>query len=153
MERHAAYFLKITSSMSYKNSCFQNVKEEKDHAEDTSLKVVKYARTPVMSTYLVAFVVGEFDFVEGSDANGVTIRVYTPKGREVRGQFALEVSLAKCITNFCQVTLISTITLLNVCLNVCYFWDFVVKSKNNALINIYPDFFLILCLLNSVLIF
>nr|XP_058942457.1 puromycin-sensitive aminopeptidase-like [Pocillopora verrucosa] len=36
-----------------------NVKEEKDHAEDTSLKVVKYARTPVMSTYLVAFVVGE----------------------------------------------------------------------------------------------
>ena len=153
MERHAAYFLKITSSMSYKNSCFQNVKEEKDHAEDTSLKVVKYARTPVMSTYLIAFVVGEFDFVEGRDANGVTIRVYTPKGREVRGQFALEVSLAKCITNFCQVTLISTITLLNVCLNVCCFWDFVVKSKNNALINIYPDFFLILCLLNSVLIF
>ena len=115
MERHAAYFLKITSSMSYKNSCFQNVKEEKDHAEDTSLKVVKYARTPVMSTYLVAFVVGEFDFVEGRDANGVTIRVYTPKGREVRGQFALEVSLAKCITNFSQFILISTIILLNVC--------------------------------------
>ena len=112
MERHAGYFLKITSSMSYKNFCFQNVKEEKDHAEDTSLKVVKYARTPVMSTYLVAFVVGEFDFVEGRDANGVTIRVYTPKGREVRGQFALEVSLAKCITNFSQFTLISTITLL-----------------------------------------
>ena len=93
---HAANFLKITSSTSYKNFCFQNVKEEKDHAEDTSLKVVKYARTPVMSTYLVAFVVGEFDFVEGRDANGVTIRVYTPKGREVRGQFALEVSLARC---------------------------------------------------------
>ena len=89
--------------MSYKNFCFQNVKEEKEYAEDTSLKVVKYARTPVMSTYLVAFVVGEFDFVEGRDANGVTIRVYTPKGREVRGQFALEVSLAKCITNFLPV--------------------------------------------------
>ncbi|XP_027041940.1 puromycin-sensitive aminopeptidase-like [Pocillopora damicornis] len=73
-----------------------NVKEEKDHAKDTSLKVVKYARTPVMSTYLVAFVVGEFDFVEGRDANGVTIRVYTPKGREVRGQFALEVA-KKCL--------------------------------------------------------
>ena len=115
MERHAAYFLKITSSMSYKNFCFQNVNEKKDHAEDTSLKVVKYARTPVMSTYLVAFVVGEFDFVEGRDANGVTIRVYTPKGRDVRGQFALEVSLAKCMTNFSQFTLISTITFLNVC--------------------------------------
>ena len=45
--------------MSYKNFCFENVKEEKDHAEDTSLKVVKYARTPVMSTYLVAFLTRE----------------------------------------------------------------------------------------------
>ena len=115
MERHAAYFLKITSSMPYTNFCFQNVKEEKDHAEDTSLKVVKYARTPVMSTYLVAFAVGEFDFVEGKDANGVTTRVYTPKGKEIQGQFALEVSLARCITNFSQFTLISTITFLNVC--------------------------------------
>ena len=44
-----------------------------------------------MSTYLVAFVVGEFDFVEGKDADGVAIRVYTPKGKAVQGQFALEV--------------------------------------------------------------
>jgi len=45
-----------------------------------------------MSTYLVAFVVGEFDFVEGKDADGVAIRVYTPKGKAVQGQFALEVN-------------------------------------------------------------
>ena len=44
-----------------------------------------------MSTYLVAFVVGEFDFVEGKDSDGVNIRVYTPKGKAVQGQFALEV--------------------------------------------------------------
>ena len=73
---------------------FQNVIEETDHTKDTSLKVVKYASTPVMSTYLVAFVVGEFDFVEGKDTDGVTIRVYTQKGKAVQGQFALEVSLA-----------------------------------------------------------
>ena len=67
--------------------------EEKDHNDDASLKVVKYATSPVMSTYLVAFVVGEFDFVEGKDADGVTIRVYTPKGKAIQGQFALEVCL------------------------------------------------------------
>ena len=140
MERHAAYFLKITSSMSYKNFCFQNVKEEKDHAEDTSLKVVKYASMPpVMSSYLVAFVVGEFDFVEGSNANGVTIRVYTPKGKEIQGQFALEVSLAKCITNFSLFTFISTIILLTVCYTfpVMLLLRFVVESKNNPLIHRY----------------
>ena len=52
---------------------------------------MKYAQSPVMSTYLVAFVVGEFDFVEGKDADGVLIRVYTPKGKAIQGQFALEV--------------------------------------------------------------
>ena len=53
---------------------------------------MKYAQSPVMSTYLVAFVVGEFDFVEGRDADDVLIRVYTPKGKAVQGQFALEVN-------------------------------------------------------------
>ena len=53
---------------------------------------MQYAQSPVMSTYLVAFVVGEFDFVEGKDADGVLIRVYTPKGKAVQGQFALEVN-------------------------------------------------------------
>ena len=51
-----------------------------------------FARSPIMSTYLVAFVVGEFDFVEEKDADGVVIKVYTPKGKAVQGKFALEVS-------------------------------------------------------------
>lgn len=74
------------------HSLSQNVVEEKDVADDASLKTVKYAPSPVMSTYLVAFVVGEFDFVEGKDADGVLIRVYTPKGKAIQGQFALEVN-------------------------------------------------------------
>jgi len=65
---------------------------EKDYMEDASLKEVKFARTPIMSTYLVAFVVGEFDFVEGKDADDVLIRVYAAKGKASQGQFALEVS-------------------------------------------------------------
>ena len=46
-----------------------------------------------MSTYLLAFIVGEFDFVEGKDANGITIRVYTPTGKAEHGRFALDVSM------------------------------------------------------------
>lgn len=70
----------------------QNVIEESSVAEDASLTMVKYAPTPIMSTYLLAFVVGEFDFVEGKDSDGVNIKVYTPKGKSIQGQFALEVS-------------------------------------------------------------
>ena len=69
----------------------QNVIEETSHPNDGSLKVVKFAKSPSMSTYLVAFVVGEFDFVDGKDVDGVPIRVYTPMKKAVQGQFALEV--------------------------------------------------------------
>ena len=56
------------------------------------LKRVTFAQTPIMSSYLLAFVVGEFDFVEEKDSNGVLIRVYTPVGKANLGQFALDVS-------------------------------------------------------------
>lgn len=45
-----------------------------------------------MSTYLLAFVVGEYDYVEDKDQDGVLVRVYTPKGKSIQGKFALEVS-------------------------------------------------------------
>ncbi|XP_041473760.1 puromycin-sensitive aminopeptidase-like [Lytechinus variegatus] len=61
--------------------------------DDPSLKVVTFATSPIMSTYLLAFVVGEFDFVEGRSADGVDVRVFTPLGKEDQGRFALEVSL------------------------------------------------------------
>lgn len=55
-------------------------------------RCVKFDRTPIMSTYLLAFVVGEFDYVEATDDDGVLIRVYTPLGKTEQGAFALEVS-------------------------------------------------------------
>ena len=57
------------------------------------LKRVTFAQTPVMSSYLLAFIVGEFDYVEATDENGVLVRVYTPVGKAEQGRFALDVSL------------------------------------------------------------
>ncbi|MBN3293815.1 PSA aminopeptidase, partial [Polypterus senegalus] len=69
-----------------------NVIDRKPYVEDDSLVEVKFARTPIMSTYLVAFVVGEYDFVEGKSSDGVLVRVYTPVGKAEQGRFALEVA-------------------------------------------------------------
>lgn len=52
---------------------------------------VKFASTPIMSTYLVAFVIGEYDYVESQSSDGITVRVYTPVGKAEQGKFALEV--------------------------------------------------------------
>jgi aminopeptidase N len=46
-----------------------------------------------MSTYLVAFVIGAYDYVETRDRNNVLIRVYTALGKKDRGLFALHVRL------------------------------------------------------------
>lgn len=51
-----------------------------------------FEKTPIMSTYLVAVVVGEYDFIESKSADGVVVRVYTPRGKKEQGRFALEVA-------------------------------------------------------------
>jgi aminopeptidase N len=49
---------------------------------------VRFATTPKMSCYLVAFVIGDFEFIEGS-ADGIPIRVYTNPGKKDLASFAL----------------------------------------------------------------
>eukprot|EP00795_Rhopilema_esculentum_P013378 gene13378-4237_t len=70
-----------------------NIIDESDFSEDENLRVLTFARTPVMSTYLVAFVVGEFDYVEGHTEDGIQVRVYTPLGKAEQGRFGLEVAI------------------------------------------------------------
>jgi aminopeptidase N len=50
---------------------------------------VHFAPTPKMSAYLVAMVVGKFDYVEG-EADGIPIRVYASPGKKELSTFALE---------------------------------------------------------------
>jgi len=52
----------------------------------------EYAKSPIMSTYLVAVVIGELDYVEEESRDGVLVRIYTQKGRAAQGQFALKVA-------------------------------------------------------------
>lgn len=62
-----------------------------------NLKEVSFNITPVMSTYLVAFVVGEFEFVEGTVNQGsgsnVKVRIYTPSGKSDQGNFSLNFAM------------------------------------------------------------
>lgn len=64
----------------------------KEETVNGSKKVVHFDTTPIMSTYLVAVVVGEYDYVEKESRDGVLVRVYTPVGKSKQGLFALEVA-------------------------------------------------------------
>jgi aminopeptidase N len=50
---------------------------------------VHFATTPKMSSYLVAMVVGNFEYIEGS-VDGIPIRVYASPGKKLLGTFALD---------------------------------------------------------------
>jgi puromycin-sensitive aminopeptidase len=61
-------------------------------------RTVVFQKTPRMSTYLLAFVIGEFDYVEGMGKvnsgtdKQIPYRVYTPVNLQDRGSFALDVA-------------------------------------------------------------
>ena len=51
---------------------------------------VIFMDSPKMSTYLLAFCVGEFDYIQAQTNHGVLIKVYTPPGKAESGRFALD---------------------------------------------------------------
>ena len=57
------------------------------------LKLVRFAETPVMSTYLLVFVVGHLVSVEQQAADGTKVGVWTTPGKENQAGFALDTSV------------------------------------------------------------
>jgi puromycin-sensitive aminopeptidase len=54
---------------------------------------VSYEKSPIMSTYLLAFAVGDFTSIEQVADGGAQMRIWTTRGREEQGRFALETSV------------------------------------------------------------
>lgn len=76
-----------------------NTIERTDHSptptgieHDANIKVIHFEPTPKMSTYLLAFMVGEFEFIETKTKDGVLVRVFTTPGKKHQAKFALEVA-------------------------------------------------------------
>jgi len=57
------------------------------------LKTLKFAETPVMSTYLLAFIIGDLVSIEKEAANNTRVGVWTTRGKEDQGRFALDTSV------------------------------------------------------------
>ena len=57
------------------------------------LRSVRFGETPIMSTYLLAFVVGDIVSVEADAANGTRVGIWTTRGKENQAGFALDTSV------------------------------------------------------------
>ncbi|KAG0307254.1 hypothetical protein BGZ98_000703 [Dissophora globulifera] len=72
-----------------------NMPVEQITAVEPEEKTVHFEKTPVMSTYLICWAVGEFEYVESTTtklANPVTCRVYTLPGLKEQGRFAVDIT-------------------------------------------------------------
>ncbi|MGI8420628.1 MAG: M1 family metallopeptidase [Candidatus Levyibacteriota bacterium] len=54
------------------------------------LKRIRYAPTPIMSTYLLAMIVGKFEYIEKKSPEGVLVRVFVTPGKKNQATFAVD---------------------------------------------------------------
>ena len=57
---------------------------------EAGYKIVEFAPTPRMSTYLVAFIVGDLEYIERKTEEGVLVRVFVTPGKSAQAEFALD---------------------------------------------------------------
>jgi len=55
-------------------------------------KIVKFAKTPPMSTYYLAFIIGDIGSIERETECGTLLRIWTTTGKENQGEYALDVA-------------------------------------------------------------
>lgn len=80
----------VTLIVPKKLAVVSNTIETKVAEHEAGYKLVEFAPTPKMSTYLLAFVVGDLEFIEGKTKRGVLVRVFTTPGKKLQAKFALE---------------------------------------------------------------
>lgn len=73
-------------------TALSNMDVKEETILDSQWKLVKFNKSPIMSTYLVAYVVGDIDFVSSTTKSNIPVRVYAPKGFAHQGKFSVDVA-------------------------------------------------------------
>ena len=82
----------ITLIADKKLTCLSNMDVASETAVGTGKKAVKFTKSPRMSTYLVAFIVGELNYIETKEFR-LPIRVYAPPNQDIEhGRFSLDLA-------------------------------------------------------------
>lgn len=69
-----------------------NTLEEEITEHERGYKVVKFEKSPKMSSYLLAFIIGHFEYIETITPEKVKVRVYVTPGKKKQAKFALDVA-------------------------------------------------------------
>lgn len=82
----------ITLVADKKLTCLSNMDVASETEVESGKKAVKFNKSPLMSTYLVAFIVGELNYIETTEFR-IPVRVYAPPGQDIEhGRFSLNLA-------------------------------------------------------------
>eukprot|EP01132_Coremiostelium_polycephalum_P011218 gene11218-13743_t len=88
----ATFTIKLTVEKHLTALSNMDIIKEKTVTNPDSTITYTFEETPIMSTYLIAFVVGELTYIEDHTKEGIRVRVYNVIEKEESGKFALEVA-------------------------------------------------------------
>ncbi|TKY64316.1 Aminopeptidase M1 [Spatholobus suberectus] len=83
---------KVTLTVPSELTALSNMPVENEKL-DGVLKTVYFEESPVISTYLVAVVVGLFDYNEVATVDGVKVRLYCAVGKSDQGKLAMDIAV------------------------------------------------------------
>jgi puromycin-sensitive aminopeptidase len=89
----------VALTVSAESTVISNTIPVKTEMQADGYKTVRFAPTPRMSTYLLAFIVGDFEYVQKRSKDGVLVRVFVTPGKKHQAKFALDCA-AKTIDFF-----------------------------------------------------
>ena len=84
----AVFDVSLTAPAKYE--VVSNTIDIETHMHPDGTKTVVFAPTPKMSTYLLAFIVGDLEHIQKKSKDGVLVRVFTTPGKTHQARFALE---------------------------------------------------------------
>ena len=84
----------LTLHVRKEHKAIANTPQVSEAPESNGMKMVKFAVTKPLPSYLVAFAVGPFDIVDAgvTGRNRVPVRIITPKGKSANAKYAAEVT-------------------------------------------------------------
>ena len=83
----------VTLIVDNKHVAISNMPQAGESPLADGKRAVRFQLTPRMSTYLLVFVVGDMTSVQATAGNGTLVGVWTTRGKEEQGRFALDNSL------------------------------------------------------------
>jgi puromycin-sensitive aminopeptidase len=98
-EPSAKAVFKLKLIVDGKFTALSNTNVTLEEVTDDGRKTLTFAPTPKMSTYLVAYIIGELEYVEAKTKEDVLIRVYATPGKKSQLDFALDTA-TKCLSFF-----------------------------------------------------